>query len=133
VNVSTNRNKAHFSGFKRLLNLEFDDVTFESGALENLISGFLLLEKLRIEYCNGFEYFHISAPTLKVLYLHLDRNVKLICLKKAKNLIDLTIIPDNSKISGLIKSLPKIQKFTIGPYYDVQTQEVRFWPHLFVW
>jgi hypothetical protein len=93
----------------------------------------LLLEKLRIEYCNGFEYFHISAPTLKVLYLHLDRNVKSICLKKAKNLIDLTIIPDNSKISGLIKSLPKIQKFTIGPYYDVQTQEVRFWPHLFVW
>ena len=107
----------NFSRFKRLLALDFDTVTFESGALENLISGCPLLEKLRIEFCTGFEYFDFSAPTLKVLFLKFDQNVKSICLKKATNLIDLTLISDGNWVSGLIKSLPKnIQWFSIDAY-----------------
>jgi hypothetical protein len=116
-----------------LLNLNLDCVTFELSALESLISGCPSLEKLKIVYCNGFEYFHISAPSLKVLLLKFDHNVKSICLKKEKKLIDLTIIAENRKISGLIKSLPKIRRFTLAPCYGVKMKEVRFWPHLFVW
>ncbi|GAU17946.1 hypothetical protein TSUD_330710 [Trifolium subterraneum] len=105
----------NFSGFKRLLNLNLYSVTFESSALESLISGCPLLEKLSIEGCVGFEYFHISAPTLKVLVLEFDENVKSICLKKAKNLIDLTLIAMDRWVSGLIKSLPKnMQRFSIS-------------------
>ncbi|KAK2362643.1 F-box/FBD/LRR-repeat protein [Trifolium repens] len=108
----------NFSRFKRLLALDIDSVTFESCALENLISGCPLLEKLRIECCNGFEYFDFSAPTLKVLFLEFDRNVKSICLKKAENLIDLTLIAMECWESGLIKSLPKnIQRFSISSYF----------------
>jgi hypothetical protein len=109
----------NFSGFKKLLDLTLEGVTFrESSALESLISGCPLLEKLRIEYCNGFEYFDFSAPTLKVLVLKFHRNVKSICLKKAKNLIDLTLVTSGGWKSCLIKSLPKnIQRFSIGSCY----------------
>jgi hypothetical protein len=94
-------------------------VTFESGALESLISGCPLLEKLKIEYCNGFEYLDFSAPTLKVLFLEFGRNVKSICLKKANNLIDLTLRSYDTWVSGLIKSLPKyIQRFSVAPYFS---------------
>ncbi|CAJ2671562.1 unnamed protein product [Trifolium pratense] len=54
-----------------------------------------------------------------VLEIYFDGNVKSICLKKAKNLIDLTLINDANDIwvSGLIKSLPKnMQRFSIGSY-----------------
>ncbi|KAK2416815.1 F-box/FBD/LRR-repeat protein [Trifolium repens] len=107
----------NFSGFKRLLNLNLFGVTFESSALESLIPGCPLLEKLRIEFCTGFEYFDFSAPTLKVLFLQFDHNVKSICLEKANNLIDLTLLCDGDWVSGLIKSLPKnIQWFSIDAY-----------------
>ncbi|XP_045795678.1 F-box/FBD/LRR-repeat protein At1g13570-like isoform X3 [Trifolium pratense] len=109
----------NFSGFKRLLNLKLESVTFESGALESLISGCPLLEKLSIEYCHGFEYFHISTPTLKVLYLEFDENIKSICLKKAQNLSDLTLVASEGWVSGLIKSLPKnMQRFCIASFSD---------------
>ncbi|KAK2416823.1 F-box/FBD/LRR-repeat protein [Trifolium repens] len=94
-------------------------VAFESGALENLISGCPLLEKLRIQYYSNdcFEYLDFSAPTLKVLFLEFGCNVKSICLKKANNLIDLTLMCDDDWVSGLIKSLPKnIQRFSIRAY-----------------
>jgi hypothetical protein len=113
----------NFSGFKRLVNLILLSVTFESGALESLISGCPLLEKLKIEYCSGFEYFDFSAPTLKVLYLQFNQDVKSICLKKANNLIDLTLISDDDWLSGVVKSLPKnIQRFSIFSYF---TKKVR--------
>jgi hypothetical protein len=113
----------NFFGFKRLVNLKLESVYFESGALESLISGCPLLEKLRIEYCDGFEYFDFSAPNLKVLYLQFDGNVKSICLNKANNLIDLTLISDDDWASGMVKSLPKnIQRFSIFSYF---TKKVR--------
>ncbi|PNY15856.1 F-box/FBD/LRR-repeat protein [Trifolium pratense] len=98
-----------------------------SCALESLISGCPLLEKLSIEYCHRFEYFHISTPTLKVLSLGFDKNMKSICLKKAQNLSDLTLMANDGWVPGLIKSLPKnIQRFSIGssfnkkiPYADI--------------
>jgi hypothetical protein len=114
----------NFSGFKRLVNLILLSVTFESGALESLISGCPLLEKLKIEYCNGFEYLDFSAPTLKVLFLEFGRNVKSICLKKANNLIDLTLICEDDWVSGLIKSLPKnIQRFSISSYFPNEVRK----------
>ncbi|PNY15855.1 F-box/FBD/LRR-repeat protein, partial [Trifolium pratense] len=89
------------------------------GALESLISGCPLLEKLSIHYCNGVEYFHISTPTLKVLYLEFDRNMKSICLKKAKNLIDLKLMASEGWVYGLIKSLPQnIQRLSIGSFFN---------------
>ncbi|GAU17945.1 hypothetical protein TSUD_330700 [Trifolium subterraneum] len=114
----------NFSGFKRLLNLDLECVTFESGALESLISGCPLLEKLSIDYCNGFEYFDFTAPSLKVLYLDIDKDTKSICLKKAKNLIDLTLVTSGGWESGLVKSLPKIQKLSIELRYN--TKFLRF-------
>ncbi|AES81303.2 hypothetical protein MTR_7g090760 [Medicago truncatula] len=81
--------------FKRLLNLHLSNVTFESGALEGLISGCPLLEKLSIQFCEGFEYFDISVTTLKVLLLQFHQEMKSICLKKAINLIDLTLKATN--------------------------------------
>ncbi|KAK2416813.1 F-box/FBD/LRR-repeat protein [Trifolium repens] len=108
----------NFSGFKRLVNLILLSVTIESSALESLISGCPLLEKLRIEFCTDFEYVDFSAPTLKVLFLEFGRNVKSICLKKANNLIDLTLRSYDTWVSGLIKSLPKyIQRFSVAPYF----------------
>ncbi|GAU17948.1 hypothetical protein TSUD_330730 [Trifolium subterraneum] len=107
----------NFSGFKRLLTLHLESVKFKPNTLESLISRCPILEKLKIETCNGFEYFDISAPTLKVLWLDFDRNVKSICLKKANNLIDLTLRAMECWESGLIKNLPKnIQRFSIGSY-----------------
>ncbi|CAJ2671560.1 unnamed protein product [Trifolium pratense] len=92
-------------------------VGYETGALESLISGCPLLEKISIEDCNGFEYFDFSAPSLKVLLLYFDEDVKSICLKKANNLIDLRLIAMDCWVSGLIKSLPKnMQRFSIGSY-----------------
>lgn len=78
-----------------MLNLHLSNVTFESGALEGLISGCPLLEKLSIQFCEGFEYFDISVTTLKVLLLQFHQEMKSICLKKAINLIDLTLKATN--------------------------------------
>jgi hypothetical protein len=118
----------NFSGFKKLLNLKLENVTFESGALESLISGCPLLEKLSIKLCYGFEYFHISAPALKVLLLYFDKNMKSICLEKAKNLIDLTLTTIKAWVPGLIKSLPKnIQRFYIGSLFNMKIRKQHYY------
>jgi hypothetical protein len=110
-----------FRGFKRLLNLHLYHVTFDSVALESLISSCPLLEKLEIDDCDGFEYFDFSTPTLQVLSLGFQQNMKSICLKKAKNLFDLTIWSFKDWVSGLIKSLPKkIQRLSISPFTTIQ-------------
>jgi hypothetical protein len=118
----------NLSGFKKLLNLKLENVTFESGALESLISGCPLLEKLSIKLCYGFEYFHISAPALKVLLLYFDKNMKSICLEKAKNLIDLTLTTIKAWVPGLIKSLPKnIQRFYIGSLFNMKVRKQHYY------
>jgi hypothetical protein len=85
----------NFCGLKKLLVLYLDHSSYEFGALQNLISGCPLLEKLSIK---------------------LSGDMKPVCLKKAKNLIDLSITIDQETVSGLIKSLPKIQKLLIQSY-----------------
>ncbi|XP_058740356.1 F-box/FBD/LRR-repeat protein At1g13570-like [Vicia villosa] len=103
----------NFYGFKRLLELHLVCVRFESGALENLMSGCPFLEKLNIELCDGFEYLDISSTTLKVLLLQLSDDMKSICLKKAKNLIDFTLDANHNSLSDSIKSLPKLKRFSL--------------------
>jgi hypothetical protein len=87
----------NFCGLKNLLDLYLEHNTYEFGALQNFISGCPLLEKLSIE---------------------LFGDTKSVCLKKAKNLIDLRITIYLERVSDLIKSLPKIQRLTIGLYYS---------------
>lgn len=103
----------NFCGFKKLLELHLVFVEFESSTLESLISGCPFLEKLIIELCDGFEYLDISSPTLKVLLVELDYDIKSICLKKAKNLVDFTLDANHNSLSGLFKSLPKLKRFSM--------------------
>lgn len=119
-NLSTPSN---FCGFRSLLNLHLSYISFESGALESLISGCPKLEELLISCCFGFECIDFSAPTLKVLRIDFGQDIKPICLAKAESLNDLTLTtyPENDekgKISDLIKSLPKIQTLTLGSGYN---------------
>jgi len=115
-----------FCGFKRLLELHLLFVRFEPGALESLISSCPLLKNLHIVLCKDFEYFDFAPPTLEVLLMEFDQNMKSICLKKAINLIDLTLKATNGCVFGLIKSLPKnIQRLSIGTrfsFYKVRKQ-----------
>jgi hypothetical protein len=85
----------NFCGFKSLLDLNLESNTYELGALQSLISCCPLLEKLSIE---------------------LVQDMTSICLKNANNLIDLRLTVNREKVSGLIKSLPKIQRLTIQSY-----------------
>ncbi|XP_058745791.1 F-box/FBD/LRR-repeat protein At1g13570-like [Vicia villosa] len=52
-----------FYGFKTLLHLCLEFMTFELGALETLLSGCPLLEKLDIEYCSGCECIDLSSSS----------------------------------------------------------------------
>lgn len=114
----------NFCGFKSLVHFHFKCITFEYGALERLISGSPLLEELYIVSCFGYECIELSAPTLKVLGIeHIQAKVigikhiqaiKSICLEKAKNLIDLTLVLNQDGVSSLNKILPKIQRLTMG-------------------
>ncbi|XP_024630194.1 F-box/FBD/LRR-repeat protein At1g13570 isoform X1 [Medicago truncatula] len=85
----------NFRGLKKLLVLQLDHNTYEFGALESLISGCPLLEELSIE---------------------LFGDMKSICLKKAKNLTDLLLTVNQESVSGLIKSLPEIQRLAMESY-----------------
>ncbi|GAU49556.1 hypothetical protein TSUD_242890 [Trifolium subterraneum] len=79
----------NFCGLKRLLVLHLQHNTYEFSALETLISG---------------------CPLLKELSIELFGDIKSICLNKAKNLIDLQLTVNQESVSGLIKSLPNIQR-----------------------
>jgi len=104
-----------FCGFNRLLELHLLFVRFEPGAFESLISGCPLLKNLHIVLCKDFEYFDFAPPTIEVLLIEFNQNMKSICLKKANNLIDLTLKATNGCVFGLIKSLPKnIQRLSIS-------------------
>jgi hypothetical protein len=97
----------NFCGFKSLLDLYLESNTYELGALQSLISCCPLLEKLSIE---------------------LVHDMTSICLKNAKNLIDLRLTVNREMVSGLIKSLPKIQRLTI----QSSELKVRKQHHLFL-
>ncbi|XP_045789589.1 F-box/FBD/LRR-repeat protein At1g13570-like isoform X1 [Trifolium pratense] len=82
----------NFCGFKQLLDLCLDLNTYEFGALENFIS---------------------CCPLLEKLSMILFGDMKSVCLKNAKNLIDLRLMVELKRASGLIKSLPKIHRLAI--------------------
>ncbi|KAI4357921.1 hypothetical protein L6164_001837 [Bauhinia variegata] len=117
-----------FSGFQSLAALHCYDIRFASTALENFICGCPLLEELTISYCSGFESLNISAASLKILYIEDARVIKSICFKKAKNLIDLTIILNrsaenvdggrrSSNLTNFFSYLPKIEKLCLVDGY----------------
>lgn len=85
----------NFCGFKSLPVLHLGCNRYELGSLESLIDGCPLLEELSI----------ILSP-----------DVKSVCLKNAKNLIDLSLTVNQDRVSGLIKSLPKIQRLHIQSF-----------------
>jgi hypothetical protein len=104
-----------FCGFKSLLHLHLEQIKFELGGLESLISGCPLLEELCILNCSGYECVDLSAAsTLKVFRIEYNHVIKSICLEKARNLIDLTLIVYRDGVSGLNNILPKIQRLTMG-------------------
>ncbi|RHN43222.1 putative F-box domain, leucine-rich repeat domain, L domain-containing protein [Medicago truncatula] len=82
----------------------------------SLIFGCSLLQELYTVQCSGYECVDLSAPTLTVFRIQCKCNhaIKSICLEKAKNLIDLTLIVYRDGISGLNNILPKIQRLTVG-------------------
>jgi hypothetical protein len=105
----------NFCGFKSLLRLHLEQIKFELGALESVISDCPLLEELCILNCSGYECVDLSAvPTLKVFRIEYNHVIKSICLEKARNLIDLTLIVYRDEVSGLNDILPKIQRLTMG-------------------
>ncbi|XP_058756666.1 F-box/FBD/LRR-repeat protein At1g13570-like [Vicia villosa] len=103
----------NFCSFKRLLELHLVCVRFESGALESLMSGCPILEKLSIEQCTGCDSLVISSPSLKVFELELRDDMKSISLKRAKNLIDFTLNAQQNNLSGSIKGLPKLKSLSL--------------------
>ncbi|XP_058746074.1 F-box/FBD/LRR-repeat protein At1g13570-like [Vicia villosa] len=114
----------NFTGFKSLLHLHLESITFEFDALHSLVSGCPLLEKLCILNYSGCECFNFSAPALKVLNIDSHNAVKSICLEKTTNIIDLTLLIFRENESCLINSFPKVQRLTLGlgykmPYADI--------------
>ncbi|XP_058744490.1 F-box/FBD/LRR-repeat protein At1g13570-like [Vicia villosa] len=104
----------NFGGFKSLLHLHLENITFGIGALECIVSGSSLLEELWIVRCSGYESVDLIAPTLKVFRIEYGHVIKSICLEKAKNLIDFTLILYKDGVFGLNKILPEIQRLTMG-------------------
>jgi hypothetical protein len=87
-----------------LLDLCIGRNTYEFGALENLITGCPLLEKLSI---------------------NMFGDMKSVCLKKAKNLIDLTFTVSDVRASILIQSLPpKIQRLAIESRFGYKVRKL---------
>lgn len=98
-----------FCGFKNLLYLHVERITFESGALENLISSSSSLEELYIVRCFGYKCIDLSSSTLKVFQIEYGHAIKSFCLEKAKNLTDFTLIVYyRNGVSSLTKIFPKI-------------------------
>ncbi|CAK8540432.1 unnamed protein product [Lathyrus sativus] len=81
----------NFCGFKSLLHLHLQFMTFESGALETLLPACPLLKQLGIVYCSGYECIDLSSSTLT----------------------DLTVSIRGNCIFRLNKSLPIIQRLEV--------------------
>ncbi|PRQ26566.1 putative F-box domain, leucine-rich repeat domain, L domain-containing protein [Rosa chinensis] len=56
-----------FTGFKSLKRLRIADVSLTDDVLENMIVHCPLLERLSVEWCDGFSQLNINAPNLQVL------------------------------------------------------------------
>jgi hypothetical protein len=94
----------NFRGLNNLLDLCLERNSYEFGALENFITGCPLLEKLSIK---------------------LFGDMYSVCLKKAKNLTDLTFTVKDVKASILIKSLPpKIQRLAIKSRFGYKVRKL---------
>ncbi|TKY69468.1 F-box/FBD/LRR-repeat protein [Spatholobus suberectus] len=98
--------------------------TFESNALESLMFGCPSLVWLTIAYCSGIECINICSPTFKALHVQGDQVIKSICLEKAKNMTDLSLMVDepgddfeSDTVSNLIKGLSKIESICLGEGY----------------
>ncbi|RDY09832.1 F-box/FBD/LRR-repeat protein, partial [Mucuna pruriens] len=114
----------NFSGFKNLTFLYLFDVIFESDTCEKMVSGCPLLRALTVSNCSGFEHINVSSPVLQYLLIECDQVMKSICLKKAKDLVNLTLwgyrLEDNFEgdwVSDFMKSLQKIEKLHLGGGY----------------
>lgn len=86
-----------FCGFKSLLHLHLQFITFESGALESLLPGCPLLEELGIVYCSGYKCIDLSSSTLT----------------------ELTVSIEESCVFRLNKSLPIIQRLNVDLVCEV--------------
>ncbi|KAK2429864.1 F-box/FBD/LRR-repeat protein [Trifolium repens] len=80
----------NFCGFKSLLRLHLEQIKFELGALESVISDCPLLEELCILNCSGYECVDLSAVPSSYSQVYRD------------------------EVSGLNDILPKIQRLTMG-------------------
>nr|KYP35640.1 hypothetical protein KK1_043316 [Cajanus cajan] len=95
-----------------------------SDALESLMSGCPLLEKLIIFHCSGFQHVNVHAPTLKVFHVYDSEVIKSISLKHKHNLIEL-ILSANTLVNNveggwvcdLLKGLLKIERLCLGRGY----------------
>ncbi|XP_009594958.1 F-box/FBD/LRR-repeat protein At1g13570-like isoform X1 [Nicotiana tomentosiformis] len=70
-----------FKGFEKLINLDFDRVTFVPSIFRNLISKCPLLERLRLLWCTDFDTLEIVAPNLK--FFEFRGKSKSFCFKNA--------------------------------------------------
>ncbi|XP_029125665.1 F-box/FBD/LRR-repeat protein At1g13570 [Cajanus cajan] len=113
-----------FGGFRNLVELRLYVIVFESDALESLMSGCPLLEKLIIFHCSGFQHVNVHAPTLKVFHVYDSEVIKSISLKHKHNLIEL-ILSANTLVNNveggwvcdLLKGLLKIERLCLGRGY----------------
>ncbi|XP_058774478.1 F-box/FBD/LRR-repeat protein At1g13570-like [Vicia villosa] len=100
-----------FRGFKSLLHLGFEDMTFELGALNRLLSTCPLLEKLAIEHCSGYDCIDLSSSSALIdLTLSLPQNCTFVGLPKIQRLKlvllgEMLLYTDNFPLSQLIMSL----------------------------
>ncbi|KAK9277695.1 hypothetical protein L1049_007242 [Liquidambar formosana] len=85
--------------------------------VETIISTSPLLERLKLDDCDGIDHLNIHTHNLKYLYVNV---LESICFKQSPNLTEITIRSDlmledseNSKMSNLIQlfdAAPKIEK-----------------------
>ncbi|XP_016484325.1 F-box/FBD/LRR-repeat protein At1g13570 [Nicotiana tabacum] len=86
-----------FKGFEKLINLDFDRVTFVPSIFWNLISKCPLLERLRLLWCTDFDTLEIDAPNLK--FFEFRGKSKSFCFKNAP-VLGRVILSLNSRVSA---------------------------------
>lgn len=64
------------SGFQKVIELEFDRVTFVNNMLRTLLSSSRLLERLLIKRCSGIGHLNIRAGNLKVLIMNSNNGME---------------------------------------------------------